>query len=207
MKLIDIQGNYDAIFSLGERCLISDRLLHYQLRPYTGVIDWMLSPNLLQIVKLLRVKFEGFMKKEHLIWDGYDLSGKCLLLRDIEYNVTSVHDFLITKNTFTNWNTYEDFQLILNRRIQRFLNKLDVCQNILFVRIGGTYEEAKQLEIALSEMVQGEFCVLLINEIAEYKIVEYDWDLSYTCSIGMPLLLDEQLWDQVLKDITHSDIK
>ncbi|MGR5968188.1 DUF1796 family putative cysteine peptidase [Bacillus paranthracis] len=100
---------------------------------------------------------------------------------------------------------YEEFQTTLNRRIQRFLNKLDTCQNILFVRIGGTYEEAKQLEIVLSEIVQAEFRVLLINKIDEYKVVEYDWDLLYTCSVGMPLLEDEQLWDQLLKTITYNE--
>ncbi|MGR5968009.1 DUF1796 family putative cysteine peptidase [Bacillus paranthracis] len=128
-----------------------------------------------------------------------------LLLKDTVYNITSVHDFFLTRNTPTDWHMYEEFQTTLNRRIQRFLNKLDTCQNILFVRIGGTYEEAKQLEIVLSEIVQAEFRVLLINKIDEYKVVEYDWDLLYTCSVGMPLLEDEQLWDQLLKTITYNE--
>ncbi|WP_242475800.1 DUF1796 family putative cysteine peptidase [Bacillus cereus group sp. N6] len=64
MKLVGIQGNYDTIFSLGNACLVSNRLREYGLRFYTGVIDWMLSPNLLKIVDLLQNRFEGFMKKE-----------------------------------------------------------------------------------------------------------------------------------------------
>ncbi|HDR4949095.1 TPA: peptidase [Bacillus cereus] len=205
MKLIDIQHNYDAVFSLGDRCLVSDRLLHYNLRTYTGIIDWMLSPNLLQVISLLQNRLRGFMNKEQMIWDGYDTFGHCLLLKDIIYNITSVHDFFINENTITDWNTYPTFKIKLNRRIERFLSKLETCHNILFIRIGGTYKEAKLLEAVLSEMVQGEFRVLLINEIAEYKLVEYDWDLPYTCSIGMPLTKDEQLWDSVLKGITYSD--
>ncbi|MGR5968008.1 DUF1796 family putative cysteine peptidase [Bacillus paranthracis] len=60
------------MFSLGNACLVSNRLRKYKLRSYTGVIDWMLSPNLLQVVDLLQNQFENFMKKENLIWDGYD---------------------------------------------------------------------------------------------------------------------------------------
>lgn len=205
MKLVDIQGNYDAIFSLGNRCLVADRLLQYQLRTYTGIIDWMLSPNLLQVINLLQNRFEKFMEKESLICEGYDLSGKCLLLKDTIYDITSVHDFLVTKNTPTNLQTYTEFKTTLDRRIQRFLTKLNTCQKILFVRIGGTYEEAKLLEVVLSKMVQGQFQILLINKTDEYKVVEYDWDLPYICSVGMPLLLDTQLWDQLLKNITYNE--
>lgn len=207
MKLKDIKGNYDAIFSLGNACLVSNRLRYYHLQSYTGIIDWMLSPNLLNVIDLLQNRFKNFMKKENLIWEGYDHFKVSLLLKDSVYNITSVHDFPITMNTPQNWIMYEEFQNKLNRRIQRFLNKLETCDKILFVRIGGTYEEAKQLEIVLSKMVQREFYVLLINSISEYKVVQFDWDLSYTCSIGMPLVTDEQLWNQVLKEITYNDIQ
>jgi len=206
MKLKDIQKDYDAIFSLGNGCSVAQRLQQYQLRPYSGVIDWMLSLNLLQVVNLLQNKFRDFMEKENLIWDGYDASKDSLLLRDSIYDITSVHDFFLTKNTPTDWNTYEEFRIKLNRRIQRFLNKLDVCKRILFVRIGGTYEEVKQLELTLSKMVKGEFRVLLINPIAESKVVEYNWDLSNTCSIGISLV-DERLWEQILQGITHNDVQ
>lgn len=206
MKLIDIKRKYDAIFSLGNACLVANRLRHYQLQSYTGVIDWMLSPDLLKVVNLLQNRFDYFMKKENIIWEGFDHFNVSLLLKDIVYNITSVHDFPLTRNTPENWVMYEEFQATLHRRIQRFLNRLDTCKNLLFIRIGGTYEEAKLLEIVLSEMVQGEFRVLLINEIEEYKVVEYDWDLPYTCSIGMPLVVDEQLWDQVLQGMKYSDI-
>ncbi|MGR5968187.1 DUF1796 family putative cysteine peptidase [Bacillus paranthracis] len=52
------------MFSLGNACLVSNRLRKYKLRSYTGVIDWMLSPNLLQVVDLLQNQFENFMKKK-----------------------------------------------------------------------------------------------------------------------------------------------
>ncbi|QDZ77200.1 DUF1796 family putative cysteine peptidase, partial [Bacillus cereus] len=138
MKLVDIQGNYDAIFSLGNACLVSNRLREYNLRFYTGIIDWMLSPNLLQVINLLQNRFRNFMKIENLIWDGYDAYNITLALKDTMYDITSIHDFSITRNTPTNLKTYAEFKTILDRRIQRFLTKLNTCQKILFVRIGGT---------------------------------------------------------------------
>ena len=143
-----------------------------------------------------------------MIFTGYHAYGKKLLLKDIKYEIDSAHDFLVTENTPTDWNTYEEFRITLNRRIQRFLDKLDTCQNILFVRIGGTYEEAKQLELVLSTIAQGEFRVLLINKIDEYKVVEYDWDLLHTCSVGIPMDGNQnyEIWDQLLSGISHGNI-
>ncbi|QDZ77206.1 DUF1796 family putative cysteine peptidase, partial [Bacillus cereus] len=109
-----------------------------------------------------------------------------------------------TENTPTDLKTYAEFKTILDRRIQRFLTKLNTCQKILFVRISGTYEEAKQLEIVLSKMIQGEFRVLLINEIDKDAIVEYNWDLPYTCSIGMPLN-EDRFWNEIFKEIEFKE--
>ncbi|MBJ8113599.1 hypothetical protein JDS99_29095 [Bacillus cereus group sp. N6] len=130
------------------------------------------------------------------------------------YDIASVHDFLVTENTPTDLKTYKEFKLKLNRRIQRFLNKIETCNKILFVRIGGTYEEAKQLEFVLSKIVQVEFEILLINEIEENQIIEYDWDFPYTCSIGMPLMenglpstTNGEMWNYLFKGIRYSEIQ
>lgn len=207
MKLIDIQHNYDAVFSLGNQCFVSRKLHYYNLRLYAGVIDWMISYSLTDVVRLLQNGFVNFMEKETMVCDGYNPEVKeLLLLRDTIYNIISVHDFLSKENTPTDWNTYPAFKIKLNRRIERFLSKLETSKNILFVRIGGTYEEAKLLETALSKMVKGNFQVLLLNPISEYEIIEYDWELEYTCSIGIPMDGNENpaIWDQILKGITHS---
>ncbi|QDZ77205.1 DUF1796 family putative cysteine peptidase [Bacillus cereus] len=208
MKLKNIKDEYDAIFSLGNQCFVANKLQQYNLRLYAGVIDWMISFSLLHVIKLLQNQFKDFMKKENMIFTGYHAYGKKLLLKDIKYEIDSAHDFLVTENTPTDLKTYAEFKTILDRRIQRFLTKLNTCQKILFVRIGGTYEEAKQLEIVLSKMIQSEFRVLLINKIDKYEIVEYDWDLLYTCSVGIPMdgNQNHEIWDQLLKGISHSNI-
>ncbi|PEF43388.1 DUF1796 family putative cysteine peptidase [Bacillus wiedmannii] len=207
MKLIDIQQDYDAIFSLGNQCFVANKLRRYNLRKYAGVIDWMISLSLQSVTKLLQNRFEGFMEKENMIFSGYHDYGRKLLLKDTKYNIDSAHDFLVTENTSENWPTYLNFKIKIDRRIQRFLNKLNICNNILFIRIGGTYEEVKLLEKVLFETVKGNFQVLLLNSISEYKIVEYNWDLQYTCSIGIPMDGNEnhEIWDQIFKNITHKE--
>lgn len=209
MKLVDIQQNYNTIFSLGDRCLTANKLRHFKLRPYAGIIDWMLSPNLLSIDRLLKNRCRNFMEKETMVCDGYNqLIFGHLLLRDLLYDVTSVHDFCITENTLTNWNTYESFKIKVEKRIERFLNKLETCHKILFVRINGSYEEAKLLEQTLSKIVTHEFRLLIINEEPINWITEYNWDLQYTCGIGISIDKREcdKLWGTILKNVICSDI-
>ncbi|MGE6964101.1 DUF1796 family putative cysteine peptidase [Bacillus thuringiensis] len=209
MKLVDIQQNYNTIFSLGDRCLTANKLRQFKLRPYAGIIDWMLSPNLLSIDRLLKNRCENFMEKENMVCDGYNqLIFGHLLLRDLLYDVTSVHDFCITKNTLTNWNTYESFKIKVEKRIERFLNKLETCNKILFVRINGSYEEAKLLEQTLSQIVTHEFRLLIINEEPIDWITEYNWGLQYTCGIGISIDKREcdKLWGTILKNVICTDI-
>ena len=208
MRLMDIQHNYDTIFSLGDRCLPAYQLRTYHLRPYAGIIDWMLSPGLSQISKLLITNFKDFMKKENMVFEGYNtqISGH-LILRDTKYNIRTVHDFPITTNTPTNWDTYPTFKATLEQRIQRFFNKLETCNNILFIRLGGTYREAQLLENILSNKVKGNFHILLLNPINEYTIIEYEWNLPNTCSIGIPLTENAEIWDAILYGITCNDMK
>ncbi|WP_318581955.1 DUF1796 family putative cysteine peptidase [Bacillus paranthracis] len=207
MKLIDIQQKYDAIFSLGNQCFVAKKLNHYNLRPYAGVIDWMISFSLTDVIHLLQNKFAGFMEKETMKFDGYHAYGTKLLLTDIRYNIKSAHDFSVEENTPENWVTYPEFKININRRIERFLNKLQTSNLILFVRIGGTYEEAELLEKVLSSMMPGEFRILLVNPISEHKVIEYNWNLQYTCSIGVPMdgNHNHEIWDQIFKGVTHKE--
>ncbi|EHL78862.1 DUF1796 family putative cysteine peptidase [Bacillus smithii] len=46
MSLEDIKGTYDSVFSLGDLCLTSIQLKKNNLRPFSGVLDWMASPSL-----------------------------------------------------------------------------------------------------------------------------------------------------------------
>ncbi|MCQ6530982.1 DUF1796 family putative cysteine peptidase, partial [Bacillus mycoides] len=118
MKLLDIQGEYDAIFSLGNQCFVAEKLHQYNLRLYTGPIDWMISFSFQDVICLLQNQFKDFMKKENMIFTGYHVYETKLLLKDTKYNIDSAHDFLVTENTPENWTTYPEFKIKINRRIQ-----------------------------------------------------------------------------------------
>lgn len=208
MRLRDIQRNYDMIFSLGDRCLPAYQLRAYHLKPYAGIIDWMLSPDLSQLLRLLQNRFQDFMEQENMVFEEYNTQiAEHLILRDTKYNIRTVHDFPITINTPENWPTYPTFKKHLQRRIRRFFNKLETCQTILFIRVGGTYKEAQLLEEILSKQVKGQFRVLLLQPINEYTILEYNWNLQHTCSLGIPMTTDTKIWDAILHNITCNDKK
>ncbi|MDI3411920.1 DUF1796 family putative cysteine peptidase [Bacillus sonorensis] len=82
---------------------------------------------------------------------------------DDNYHVGSVHDFDADKNTLDDLATYPEVIEKFNRRINRFLEKMSTGKRILFVRTEGSFEEAKELELILSEMVQHDFSVLLVR--------------------------------------------
>lgn len=210
MKLRDIKQNYIEIFSLGNQCFVSRKLHSYQLEPYAGVIDWIISFSLTDVVRLLQNIFMNFMKKETMICEGYNPEVKELLLvKGSIYNIISVHDFLSVENTPENLITYLEFKTKIDRRVKRFLNKLKTYNNILFIQIGATIEDAELVEKVLSELIEGQFKVLLLNLISEYKIVEYGWKLDYTCSVFIPINgnKNHEIWNQLLKGITQSDIQ
>lgn len=99
------------------------------------------------------------------------------------YNIDFVHDFLATVNTPTSFPQYTEIKEKYNRRIQRFLNCTKTSEWILFVRSGGTYEEAAELEKILSSMVKHNFQVLLILDGDIEEIKELDWELKHTCVV------------------------
>jgi hypothetical protein len=202
VKLIEIKGKYDMIFSLGNQCAVANKLRHYRLRPYAGVIDWMISFSLPGVTDLLRNRFVDFMKKDNLVFDGYHAAGTKLILKDTRYDISSAHDFSTTENTVMNWATYPKVKAKFDRRVQRFLKNIEEYERLLFIRILGTYDETKELEIVLSSLVKHNFTILMLNPIAEHTIIEYDWDIPNVCSIGIPMGEEyPEIWDILMGGI------
>ncbi|GGE79220.1 DUF1796 family putative cysteine peptidase [Priestia taiwanensis] len=205
MKLLDIKGKYDMIFSLGDRCEISTKLRHYRLRPYAGVFDWMITFSLPDLTNLLRNRFANFMEKENMVFEGLHAGGEKLLLRDTLYDIYSAHDFSAPPNTAYHWPTYPAVKEKFGRRIHRFLKNLEDCEHILFVRMNGTYEETKELEVVLSSLVKHKFTLLMLNPINEHTIIEYNWDIPHVCSLGIPMGKEyPDIWDTLMGGIMCS---
>lgn len=191
LKLAELKGTYHAIFSLGDLCLTSIELEKNGLRPYAGPIDWMASYHLPDISSLLRNRFAGFMDYNHL--EVVDKASESLyLVRENYYNVYSNHDFFTHNNFPPHLAAYPDIKAKYDRRVSRFLEKMATSQKILFIRTGGTIEQAAELEAALNDLVVHDFSVLLIKHEAVSSPTEVPCSLEKVCVLQFP---NEDIWN------------
>lgn len=191
MKLKDLEGEYDAVFSLGHLCLAAIQLQKNNLRPFSGVLDWMGTHSLPDVSRLLKNRFDGFMELPNLRISGYATNEK-LLVADEKYNLFSNHDFDADKNTLTHLATYPEVKEKFNRRVGRFLDKMETAGRILFVRTEGAFGEVLELESVLSAMVKHDFALLVVNHSDVSGIVEKNWPLAKVCAVGLP---NQEIWN------------
>jgi len=190
VNLNEIKGSYDAIFSLGNLCLTSIQLKKHNLRPYSGVLDWVASPDLSKVINLLENRFIGFLDYENLRVLGY--ADKYICVSDDGYRIVSNHDFGIDENTLENLWSYHEVMKKYNRRIKRFLEEMNQAKNILFVRTEATFEEVSKLHEVLSDLVAHDFKILIVNHTDTQELVEKNWPLDKVCAVELP---NEDIWE------------
>lgn len=204
MRVADLKGTYDAIFSLGDLCLAAMKLEKFELRNSAGPLDWMATYNLSDVNRLLRNRFAHFLAYNNLVVED-KVSEQLYLVRDTYYNFLSNHDFFTHNNFPPNLEAYPYVKAKYDRRVQRFMEKMMTSRKILFIRTEGTFEQAKELQEILSGLVVHDFRVLLINHTPVNDIVELDWPLEKICSIQLPnvdkWLGNDHLWGQILSGI------
>lgn len=191
MRIADLKGTYDAIFSLGDLCLASMQLEKFDLRPYAGPLDWMATYNLADVNRLLRNHFANFMEYNNLVVENR-ISDQLYLVRETNYDFLSNHDFFTHNNFPPYLAAYPEVKAKYDRRVQRFMEKMAYSRNILFIRTEGSFEHAQELQTVLSGLVAHDFKVLLINHTAVPNVVETDWPLEKICSIQLP---NGEKWD------------
>lgn len=209
MRLADIKGVYDAVFSLGSNCYPAQRMERYGMRPYSGVLDWMYSNSIPGLCALLRSRFTHFMHPANIIVDGEVFNGHNYSVYDSAYSVQSVHDFLCAEGREGITEKYPQFQEKLQRRIDRFLGKMEQCRHIFFFRLHATYDEAEQLEQSLSSIVKHQYTLLVVNPGSVYHVVDYNWPLSHTCGLEIPAEWDarsDELWAGVFTGISYCEL-
>ncbi|AAT60916.1 MULTISPECIES: DUF1796 family putative cysteine peptidase [Bacillus cereus group] len=209
MKLSNIKKCYNIAFSLGENCWPAWALDQFGLARFFGVIDFMLSPSLDNVNLLLKNRFHRFLDYENLLFISYwEENNIKLRLRDSIYEIDSCHDFHTDVNTKNYWPSYEKIKLNYEHRINRFLNTIKTEQSILFIRTGGTYEEAHTLQHILSQMVKHDFSVLLLIPAEVPKPIEQDWGLENICVVKCPVIdlshYNDDFWKELLDGITIS---
>jgi hypothetical protein len=191
MSLEDIKGTYDSVFSLGDLCLTSIQLKKNNLRPFSGVLDWMASPSLSNVNRLLKNRFVGFMDLPNLRIIGY-ASDQLICVSDDGYQIVSNHDFEVGKNTLSHLGGYPEVREKFDRRIKRFLEKMETSKRILFVRTEGTFEEVLELESILSKMVKNDFRILIVNHTDVSGLTEKNWPIERVSVVELP---NRDIWN------------
>ncbi|MVO97951.1 DUF1796 family putative cysteine peptidase [Paenibacillus lutrae] len=199
MKLSGIPGTYDAIFSLGENCTPSLQLRKLNLRPFSGVFDWMVS-ELTDVNKVLENRFAGFMQLPNLKAIGMDYAGGNFLVMDKKYRLIAGHDFPERHNTIFNLSSYPEYRAKLDRRIYRTLHYMMHGRNLLFVRTDASFEEAQELERVLNKSISYDYRVLIINHVNYDVIEELDWPLEKICAVQC-YSLNPASWETLLQDV------
>jgi hypothetical protein len=204
MRVADLKGGYDAIISLGDLCLPSLQLEKNDLRTYAGVLDWMGSPNLSDVNRLLQNRFIGFMELPYMRIGGYASDDRIWVMDEV-YHIVSNHDFYTDKNTMTQLVTYPEVREKYDRRIKRFFDQTATCKKILFIRTEGDLEEARELQTILSGIIKHDFRVLLVKHSNVEGIIELDWPLKKVCAIELPNVEkwngNDYYWQAILEGI------
>jgi len=223
MNLQDIKGSYDLIVSLGSVCNPALQLKRLNLKSFTSSpLDWSYSPFLVDVNRLLKNKFDGFMELENLCL--IDDSGKyayfndkpltlphqiiyvptaSYVVQDIHYNIFSAHDFPILPNK--HWTTtYSKFKKTLNYKINRFMKRLINSKSILFIRWGANYSETMELRLILSQITSANFKILIINPTEGLEAPsELEWGIEKVCTVNAPIDPNSiSTWDYVLNGVT-----
>ncbi|MER7683301.1 DUF1796 family putative cysteine peptidase [Micrococcus luteus] len=191
MKINEIKGAYNAIYSLGENCIPALKLRKFNLREFAGPLDWVGSPNLPKVTNLLRTNFSNFLISDHLIVPQY-ASDEDLLVVDTVNHISFNHDFKTHENTLNHLPSLPQVQAKYEKRINHFIETQSNSERLLFIRTEANIKDTLELENILSQLVKYNFCILIVNHSKVTEIVELDWKIKNVCAIEMP---NEEIWE------------
>ncbi|KRF18677.1 DUF1796 family putative cysteine peptidase [Paenibacillus sp. Soil787] len=219
MHLLEIKKSYDVVVSLGCNCATAYHLKRHNLRRFSSPLDWMKSPTLSDVTRMLMNQFNGFMEIENLclmgnashVVEGFENDEvrpnhiATYEVKDVYYNINSYHDFIAVQNQ--DWSiTYPAVKEKFNRRVNRFQEKIIQDNSILFVRLGATIDETIELQSVLSKLTKGQFHILIVNLGQQSVVIEKDWEIDKVCSVQIPNFNGEDgvysAWDTILDGIT-----
>ncbi len=190
MTLQDLKGPYSAIFSLGINCLPAMELRAHGLRNMAGPLDWMGTPVLPNVTRLLRNRFQGMLSYPNLTTID-KANDELYNVWDREYDLYMNHDFYIHNNFPPHLAAYPEVKAKYDRRILRFLHKVESGGRILFIRTDSNYEDIKELAVTLEQLVTGPFHLLVVNHLPVPELELQDWKLKHVCVVNMP---NQDVW-------------
>lgn len=210
MGLENLKGNYDAIFSLGDLCLTSMQLQKNNLRNFSGVLDWMASPFMNQVNRLLENRFVGFFDEASLRIIGY-ASENIICVSDDGYHLVSNHDFHVHEgNSLQSLAGYHKVMEKYGRRIRRSLEKMESGQRTMFIRTEATFEDTAELVRVLRGLVKNDFEVLIVNHTDVPDLTERHWPIANVTVVEMPNFEkwngNDHLWRKVFEGVSLTNV-
>jgi len=207
MHLIDIQREYDTVISLGGSCQVAAQMARHSLRTFSGPLDWFIFSSVPCLSKALSSSFQGFMDYQNLEIIGPSETN--YVLKDSVFDCYSYHDFPLCCNGDIS-SYYPEFKEKIDRRVQRFYEKVEVKKSILLIRLKGELDEIRDLETVISRLTKSDVTLLVVNHSTEPTIKEIDWNLAKVCSVEIynpPNLWSgcDQDWDVLLNGVKTLD--
>lgn len=108
---------FDNFISLGDACAVAASMSKYGSRSWSGVFDWLVTPNFNMVLHLMEHDFKGFMLKENL----ENLQDNKNTFQDKKFGITFIHDVEYSISLKDN---YEDLYAKYNKKIQGFRKEL-----------------------------------------------------------------------------------
>lgn len=195
MQLIDIQKDYDTVISLGGSCQVVAQMARHSLRTFSGPIDWFIFSSVQLLTKAIDSGFKGFMDYQNL--DIISSTDTNYVVRDSVFDCYSYHDFPLSCNGDIS-SHYPIFKEKIDRRIQRFYQKLKDKESILFIRLIGNSDDIRELAGVLGSLVKSDFTLLLVNHCTEQTVKEIALDIPKVCSVE--IYNPENLWSGCDRD-------
>ncbi|PAK55868.1 DUF1796 family putative cysteine peptidase [Paenibacillus sp. 7541] len=191
MNLADLKVPYNAIFSLGNNCIPAIQLRKNGLRRFAGPLDWMGTPFLPQVIRLLQNRFVGYLDYTKLqVVD--QVSSELYNVRDQEYDLFMNHDFHVNADYPPYKLSYPAVKMKYDRRVDRFLLTLQQPGRYLFIRTDSDILHVRELVEVLRGLVAGEFRVLLVNHMPVPELTWVESGMNEVCWLHMP---NQEIWE------------
>jgi hypothetical protein len=207
VNLSDIQRKYDTVISLGGSCQVTYQMARHNLRTFSGPLDWFVFYSASCLSKALNSGFQGFMDYQNL-----EVIGPCeanYIIKDSVFDCYSYHDFPLCCNGDIS-SYYPEFKEKIDRRVQRFQQKLQVKKSILLIRLHGRFDDIRDLKTIIGGLTKSDVTLLLVNHSTVPTITEMDWNLPNVCSVEIYNSPNswsgcDQYWDVLLNGVKTVD--
>lgn len=206
-SLIDFQKDYDAIISLGERCIVAHHLERSNLRMQSYPFDWVITKNVGKVAETVEHGFRDWLRLENLHETGEVEQGHAVV-EDISNGFVYPHIFPLGKPIIQ---TYSKVIPQHQARAQRFINDITENKKLLFIRTNCSTEESRRLYKVLSNAAYPNEVYLLVVNMNNFRAFKEMPSLGKNiCCVEIFEHTDHWTgyaphWDKLLNGLKYTD--